>query len=110
MSTDTATFLDLINKAVQHELTRPYDLKDPSTHPIRYYACAEKVYQVVKHMSTEELTGAATLMNVLADYFSTLHFEKQAVFNQKTFVKTLDEIRENLNEDLFHKKQEDQLK
>jgi hypothetical protein len=101
MSYDIAS---LINKAIQQELTRPYDLKDPSTHPIRYYDCAEKVHKVVTGLSTEELTGAAKVMNVLADYFTTLHFEKQANLNQKTLVKTLDEIRENMNEDLFHKK------
>ncbi len=106
MSIDIA---ELINKAVRHELSRTYDLKDPSTHPIRYYDCAEQVYNATTTMTTEELTGAAKVMNVLADYFTTLHFEKQAVFNQKTLVKTLDELRENINEDLFHKKEE-QLK
>ena len=79
-----------------------FDLKNPETHPTRYHECVNNLYSVTSKMTHEERLGAAKVMNALADYFWHAHFEKKAVLNQKSLVKTLDEIRENLIEEFYH--------
>lgn len=79
-----------------------FDLKNPETHPMRYHDCVNKLYSVTSKMSQEERLGAAKVLNTLADYLWTAHFEKNVVLNQKSLVKTLDEIRENVIEQFYH--------
>ena len=85
-----------------------FDLKNPETHPSRYHDCVNKLFTVTSKMTQEERLGAAKVLNTLADYFWQAHFEKKAVLNQKTLVKTLDEIRENVMEDYYHADKSDQ--
>lgn len=84
-----------------------FDWKNPDTHPIRYYDCAEQVYDVTKDMSVEQLEAVADVLHVMKCYFWKAHFEQEALFNQKALVKTFDEIFENIAEDWYHKKEGD---
>jgi hypothetical protein len=79
-----------------------FDLKNPETHPSRYHDCVNKLFSVTTAMTQEERLGAAKVLNALADYFWQAHFEKKAVLNQKSLVKTLDEIRENVMNEFHH--------
>jgi hypothetical protein len=82
-----------------------FDWKNPDTHPIRYYDCAEQVYEATKDKTVEQLEAIADVLYVLKRYFWKAHFEQEAVLNQKALVKTLDEIFENVAEDWYHKKE-----
>ena len=84
-----------------------FDLKNPETHPMRYHDCVNKLFSVTSKMSQEERLGAAKVLNTLADYLWTAHFEKNVVLNQKSLVKTLDEIRENVIEQFYHNEPHD---
>ena len=95
--------VEMLNNLVGQMTKRDYDWKDPTTHPIRYYDVMEKVFSFMDDMSTEELIGATKVMSCVSDYFWDAHFEKKGRFNQKALVKTLDEIKENLQETIYYR-------
>jgi hypothetical protein len=82
-----------------------YDCKDPSTHQIRYYDLLSSVFKNMQSMNEPELVGAAKVMGPIADFLTRFHFEQHGVLNQKSFVKTMEEIAENIHEDLYHMNQ-----
>lgn len=93
---------EFLNKIVEETTRRDFDMQKPDTHPIRYYEVIDQVFKNMNTMSLEQKVGAAKVLSPIADYFWHAHFDKQAVFNQKSLVKTLDEIRDNLNEEIHH--------
>jgi hypothetical protein len=98
-----AQVVAMLNNLVGQMTKRDYDWKNPETHPIRYYEVMEKIFSFMDDMSTEELIGATKVVGCLSDYFWDAHFEKQGRFNQKALVKTFDEIKENLQETIYHR-------
>ncbi len=93
---------EFITRALADMTRRDFDLQKPETHPIRYYEVIDEVFKNMDTMTLEEKVGAAKVLTPIANYFWSAHFDKQAVLNQKSFVKTLDEIRDNLNEEIIH--------
>lgn len=93
----------MLNNLVGQMTKRDYDWQDPATHPIRYYDVMEKVFSFMDDMNTDELIGATKVMSCLSDYFWDAHFEKKGRFNQKALVKTLDEIKDNLQETVYYR-------
>lgn len=76
---------------------------DSNNDPLRYFECIDSVDTVMQTMTKEELTGAYKLMKKVSDFFWNQHFEKNAVLNPRAFVKTLDEISENICLELQHR-------
>ena len=89
-------------KAISNTMNKTYDLKNSDTHPIRYHDLLSKVFKNMETMSMSELIGAAKVIGPLSEYMLTFHFENRGVFNQKTLVKTIEEISENIHEDIYH--------
>jgi hypothetical protein len=79
-----------------------YDPKDPSTHQIRYYELLSTVFKNMESMEEPELVGAAKVMGPIASFLQAFHFEEHGVLDQKSFVKTLVEIAENIQVDLYN--------
>ncbi len=71
-------------------------------HPIRYYELMKHVFDEMDTMSSSEIRGATKVMSIIADYFWDLHFNSKQVLDQKAFVKTIDEIRDNLFDMYYH--------
>jgi hypothetical protein len=71
-------------------------------HPIRYYEVMNKVFAEMDTMDRDELKGATRIISILVDYFWDIHFNKRQVLDQKVFVKTLDEIRDNLFDAIYN--------
>lgn len=67
-----------------------------SEHPIRLYELMKQVFDEMDTMTPCEIRGATKVMSILADYFWELHFNRKQMLDQKAFVKTIDEIRDNL--------------
>ena len=72
-----------------------------SEHPIRYYGLMKQVFEEMDTMSVSEIRGATKVMSLIADYFWDLHFNTKQVMDQKAFVKTIDEIRDNLYDQMI---------
>ena len=75
--------------------------KQLNEHPIRYYELMEQVFEEMDMMSSSEIRGATKIMSIIADYFWDLHFNSKQVLDQKAFVKTIDEIRDNLFDTMY---------
>lgn len=71
-------------------------------HPIRYYELMKIVFDEMDTMSSSEIRGATRVMSIIADYFWDLHFNSKQVLDQKAFVKTIDEIRDNLFDAMYY--------
>jgi hypothetical protein len=71
-------------------------------HPIRYYELMEQVFEEMETMTGSEIRGATKVMSIIADYFWDLHFNSKQVLDQKAFVKTIDEIRDNLFDAMYY--------
>ena len=99
-----------MSKNVIEEFTKVYNSKDPTTHPIRYFDVLVKVFKSMELMTKDELIGAAKVLGPLSDFISSFHFEQEGVFNQRTLVKTICEISENIHEDIYHLENEENSK
>lgn len=71
-------------------------------YPIRYYELMQKVFEEMDTMTGAEVRGATKVMSIITDYFWDLHFSKKQELDQKAFVKTIDEIRDNLFDMMYH--------
>ena len=74
----------------------------PTQHPIRYYELMKRVFEEMDTMSGAEIRGATKVMSIIADYFWDLHFNSKQVLDQKAFVKTIDEIRDDLFDAMYY--------
>ena len=72
--------------------------KDPTDHPLRYYRLLEEIEEKIKAYKLEEMIGAARIVKVISDFMWTAHFDHQIQLNQKSLVKTMDEISDILAE------------
>jgi len=99
-----------MSKNVIEELTKVYNSKDPTTHPIRYFDVLVKVFKSMELMTKDELIGAAKVIGPLSEFMSYFHFEQEGVFNQRSLVKTICEISENIEEDIYHLEKEENMK
>ena len=79
--------------------------QNPSIHPIRYYHILERLEKLQRGLSIEELQGAAKILGILAEEFEHMHFDKKMELDQRTVVKTITEVYENVLEDALHKHQ-----
>lgn len=78
---------------------------NPDTFPIRYYAILERLEELQKELSHEELKGAAKVLGLLAQDLEHMHFDKKIEFDQRALVKTITEAYENVLEDSLYKHQ-----
>lgn len=76
--------------------------EDPREHPLRYYELLRDVEERIKTYRLDEMMGAARIMKVLSDFMWTVHFDQRQEFNQKSLVKTVDEIADILAERLHN--------
>lgn len=79
--------------------------QDPNTHPIRYYHILRRLEVFQRELSIEELQGAAKILGILAEEFEIMHFDKKMDLDQRTIVKTITEVYENVLEDALQKHQ-----
>ena len=82
-----------------------YNSKDPNTHQIRYYELLSTIFKNMETMNEPELIGAAKVLNPISEFLLKFHFEEHGILNQKSFVKTIETISENIHTDLHHIKQ-----
>ena len=75
---------------------------EQNEHPIPYYELMEQVFEEMDTMNSSEIRGATKVMSIIADYFWDLHFNSKQVLDQKAFVKTIDEIRDNLFDMMYY--------
>lgn len=75
---------------------------EQNEYPIRYYELMEQVFEEMDTMNSSEIRGATKVMSIIADYFWDLHFNSKQVLDQKAFVKTIDEIRDNLFDTMYY--------
>ena len=75
---------------------------EQNEHPIRYYELMEQVFEEMDTMNSSEIRGATKVMSILADYLWDLHFNSIQIMDQKAFVKTIDEIRDNLFDSMYY--------
>jgi hypothetical protein len=73
---------------------------DPYVYPTRYWELIERIDSTMQTMTEEELVGAYKIMKKVSDFFWIQHFEKFATLNQRSIVKTLDDIGENVCHEL----------
>jgi hypothetical protein len=76
---------------------------NPDRFPIRYYAILERLEELQKELSHEELKGAAKVLGLIAEELEHMHFDKKMELDQRTLVKTITEAYENALEDSLHK-------
>ena len=76
--------------------------QDPKNHPLRYYSLLQEVEERISVYTLDEMTGAARIMKTLSDFMWSVHFDRQQEFNQKSLVKTIDEISDILMERLHN--------
>ena len=81
---------------------KPKYSEDPKNHPLRYYSLLQEVEERIRGYSLDELAGAARIMKVLSDFMWSVHFNQQLEFNQKSLVKTVDELSDILTERLHN--------
>jgi hypothetical protein len=82
---------------------------DPYVYPTRYWECIERIDATMRTMTEEELVGAYKIMKKVSDYFWLQHFEKFATLNQRSIVKTLDDLSENMCHELQCRAKVEQL-
>lgn len=67
------------------------DIRDPSTHPMRYYSIMSDLEDICKDFDKKECEAVATVLGTIAAKLSRWHFEEQVELNQKSLVKTFEE-------------------
>jgi hypothetical protein len=72
--------------------------------PVRYYDLLEEVDKVASKLKKSELQGAIDIMAIVSTYFYRLHFYENQTLDQKSYVKTLEDIKEILLESIIHMK------
>ena len=68
----------------------------------RYYQLMGSATAEFHDMSYHEKGGAIRILMILANTLWRMHFEEKLRLDVRTIVKTLDDIRTNLLEDLIH--------